>query len=434
MSAVKVKLQQLNERYQLVVNGQPFYIKGAGLEWGNIKSLADFGGNAFRTWRVDNGKQSALEILDCAQEHGLMVCMGLDVARERHGFNYDDAQMVAQQKALIEEDVRNLKDHPALLMWGIGNELNLRHRNPKVWDAVEDIAQMIHRLDPNHPVTTMLAGAEPAVIKTVVARCPSLDLLSFQLYGEIDQLPRFLSDSGYAGAYTVSEWGATGHWEVERTDWNRPIEPNSSEKARDYSQRYRDYIQADSHQCLGAFVFLWGQKQERTPTWYGVFLESGEVSESAQMMQALWTGIPPAHPVPQVGQLTINGLTAYDHVRLSQGDVAHAVIEVSHQDDSTLRYHWEIMHEVDRALESDGGDFEPTPDVVWHASAQRDGHRIEFTVPAAGEYRLFVYVVDIHDGAATANLPILVKPLSLVGRLIKIKQAIMKKWPRKKSS
>ena len=152
------------------------------------------------------------------------------------------------------------------------------------------------------------------------------------------------------------------------------------------------------------------------------------------MMQALWTGIPPAHPVPQVGQLTINGLTAYDHVRLSQGDVAHAVIEVSHQDESTLRYHWEIMHEVDRALESDGGDFEPTPDVVWHASAQRDGHRIEFAAPAAGEYRLFVYVVDIHGGAATANLPILVKPLSMAGRLIKIKQAIMKKWPRKKSS
>ena len=152
MSAAKVKLQQLNERYQLVVNGQPFYIKGAGLEWGNIKSLADFGGKAFRTWRVETGKHSALEILDCAQEHGLMVCMGLDVARERHGFDYDDAQMVAQQKALIEKDVRNLKDHPALLMWGIGNELNLRHRNPKVWDAVEDIAQMIHRLDPNHPV------------------------------------------------------------------------------------------------------------------------------------------------------------------------------------------------------------------------------------------------------------------------------------------
>ena len=434
MSAVKVKVRQLNGRYQLVVNDQPFYIKGAGLEWGDIKSLADFGGNTFRTWRVDNGKQSALEILDRAQQYGLMVCMGLDVARERHGFDYNDAQAVAQQKAWIEKDVRALKNHPALLMWGIGNELNLRHQNAKVWDAVEDIAQMIHHLDPDHPVTTMLAGAEPTVIETVVARCPSLDLLSFQLYGEIDQLPHFLSESRYAGAYTVSEWGATGHWEVESTEWNRPIEPNSSEKARDYSRRYRDYIQADSHQCLGAFVFLWGQKQERTPTWYGVFLESGEVSESAQMMQTLWTGIPPAHPVPQIRQLTINGLTAYDHVRLSEGDVAHAAVEVSHQDESTLRYYWEIMHEVDSELESDGGDFEPTPDVVWHASAQRNGHRIEFTAPAAGEYRLFVYVLDAHGGAANANLPILAKPLSLNEWLKKKKQANTKKWSRQKKN
>ena len=77
-----------------------------------------------------------------------MVCMGLDVARERHGFDYSDKQAVAQQLAAIEQDILALKDHPALLMWGIGNELNLRHSNPKVWNAVDDISKMIHRLDP----------------------------------------------------------------------------------------------------------------------------------------------------------------------------------------------------------------------------------------------------------------------------------------------
>ena len=193
MSPVKVKLIQESEKYQLFVDGQPFYINGAGLEWGSIKSLAEYGGNAFRTWRVDNGAKTALEILNEAQQYGLMVCMGLEVARERHGFDYDDVAAVAQQKAQIKQDILALKDHPALLMWGIGNELNLRHKNPKVWDAVNDLAIMIHDIDPNHPTSTMLAGAEPEVIKRVVERCPDVDLLSFQLYGEIDQLPRFLS-------------------------------------------------------------------------------------------------------------------------------------------------------------------------------------------------------------------------------------------------
>ena len=74
--------------YQLRVDGEPFFIKGAGLEFGQMALLAECGGNTFRTWRVDNGQQSAEAILDEAAQLGLKVCMGLDLARERHGFDY----------------------------------------------------------------------------------------------------------------------------------------------------------------------------------------------------------------------------------------------------------------------------------------------------------------------------------------------------------
>ena len=96
-----------------MVNGQVFYIKGAGVDLGSVKSLADYGGNAFRTWRVNNGERPALEILNEAQQHGLMVCMGIEVARERHGFDYNDKQAVAEQKAQIRKDILALKDHPS---------------------------------------------------------------------------------------------------------------------------------------------------------------------------------------------------------------------------------------------------------------------------------------------------------------------------------
>ena len=69
MKPSKVELKKQSQKYQLSIDGKPFYIKGAGLELGSIKSLADFGGNAFRTWRVDNGEKSGLEILDEAYEH-----------------------------------------------------------------------------------------------------------------------------------------------------------------------------------------------------------------------------------------------------------------------------------------------------------------------------------------------------------------------------
>ena len=409
MKSSKVELKKQSQNYQLSVDGNPFYIKGAGLELGSIKSLADYGGNAFRTWRVDNGEKSGLEILDEAQRYGLMVCMGLDVARERHGFDYSDKQAVAQQLAAIEQDILALKDHPALLMWGIGNELNLRHSNPKVWNAVDDISKMIHRLDPNHPTTTMLAGAEPEVIKLVVARCPDLDLLSFQLYGEIDQLPDYLSQSGFSGAYTVSEWGATGHWESACTDWDRPFEANSSVKAGCYQQRFIDYIAADRRQCLGSFVFLWGQKQERTPTWYGVFLEQGQHTESAQVMGTLWTSQAPEQPVARLLSLDIEGLQAPASIYLTEQKNYAARVTVDYQQPETLSYHWELLKEVDKKLESDGGDFEPRPETVWHQRGDSSLDRVEFPAPAPGEYRLFVLVVDSHGGAATANLPVLVE-------------------------
>ena len=110
-----------------------------------IASLAKYKGNSFRTWRTENGKNTALEILDEAHKYGLKVTKGIEVARERHGFDYNDEQVVANQLERIKLEVMALKDHPALLIWAIGNELNLRYTNYKVWNAVNDISKMIHQ-------------------------------------------------------------------------------------------------------------------------------------------------------------------------------------------------------------------------------------------------------------------------------------------------
>jgi len=412
MTPKKVELVQSSQQFQLQVDGEPFYIKGAGLELGSIESLAKYGGNAFRTWRVANDEKTGREILDETHRYGLMVCMGLDVARERHGFNYSDKKAVAQQLAVIKEDILALKDHPALLMWGIGNELNLRHTNPKVWDAVNQLSEMIHEFDPNHPTTTMLASAEPDVIQLVMKRCPDLDLLSFQLYGDINKLPQYLKASQYQGAYIISEWGATGHWEVKCTDWNRPLEATSSEKASSYKSRYLDYIAADTIQCVGSFVFLWGQKQERTPTWYGVFLENGKHTEAAQVMETLWTEKSSQYDVPKISQLTLNGCSAHDNVRLTNGRKYQAKVTFEYPKDDPISFRWELMAEVEKALESDGGDFEPKPNILWCHNDLKTSDSIAFEAPDTGEYRLFVYIDDSFGGSATANMPLLVESLA----------------------
>ncbi len=78
---------QILNQLQLYVNNEPFYINGAGLEFGNVAALAKHNGNSFRTWRTENAQISAKEVLDEAYKNGLMVTMGIEVARERHGFD-----------------------------------------------------------------------------------------------------------------------------------------------------------------------------------------------------------------------------------------------------------------------------------------------------------------------------------------------------------
>jgi hypothetical protein len=222
--------------------------------------------------------------------------------------------------------VRKYKDYPALLIWGIGNELNLNYTNPKVWDAVNNIAKMIHQEDPNHPVTTMLAGVNKKEIDYIKDRCPALDLLSVQVYGGLASVPQQLRSAGWEGPYMVTEWGPTGHWEGLQTAWKAPIEETSSEKAAVYQSRYAYSMEKDKEKCLGSYVFLWGQKQERTPTWYGLFTDKGEESEVVDVMQFLWSRKWPKNQAPHFYSFQLSNQKATDNVMLKPGEKYDAVV------------------------------------------------------------------------------------------------------------
>lgn len=405
---VKVELVNNGGKFQLLVNKNPFYIKGAGLEFGNIESVAKHNGNSFRTWRTDNGQKSGKEVLDEAQKYGLKVNMGIEVARERHGFDYNDSIAVKKQLERIKKEVIELKDHPALLIWGIGNELNLRYTNPKVWDAVNEISEMIHEIDPNHLTTTSLAGISKKEITLIKERCSSIDILSIQMYGDLPNLPKLVREFGWEGAYMVTEWGATGHWEVPKTNWGAPIEENSSLKAANYLKRYKGGIEADSTQCIGSYVFLWGQKQERTPTWYGIFLEDGSETESVDIMHYLWNkNLWPKNRTPQIKSFTINSKTAYENVKITQNTTYKADLKVYDFESDKIVYKWEILPESTDL--GDGGDHENKPESVKFESVNGQNGNLNFKMFEPGNFRLFVYAYDGNGNAATANIPFKVK-------------------------
>jgi hypothetical protein len=400
---VKVELKKLDSSFQLFRNGQLYFVKGAG---GSAfpDRLAAYGGNSIRTW----GTRGAQRVLDSAAKYGLTVLMGLDVARERHGFNYDDTAAVRKQLEKIREEVLKYKDHPALLAWGIGNELNLQYKNAKVWDAVNEISKMIHELDPNHPTTTVIAGISKEVVDHIKSRASDIDLLAVNTYGGLATLPAAVRRAGWNGAYMVTEWGPTGHWEGLTTSWKAPIEETSSEKAAVYKSRYEYSVQRDKGNCIGSYVFLWGQKQERTPTWYGIFTEKGEESEVVDVMQYLWSGNWPKNQAPHLYSFQLDHKKAVENVYLKPGASYNALAVAVDPDNDKLSFRWELLPEATQLGE--GGDFEPRPKVVEGLIKPGDkGKAVIKTPDTEGAYRLFVYVTDGNNNVATANLPFYVR-------------------------
>lgn len=399
---VKVELRKNDSSFQLFRNGQPYFIKGAGGEL-YLNRIAAYGGNSIRTW----GTTGAQEILDTASKYGLTVLLGLDVESERHGFNYDDTAAVQQQLRRLRAEVLKYKNHPALLVWGIGNELNLHYKNPKVWDAVNDISKMIHELDPNHPTSTILAGVNKKLVDYITERAPDIDILSINIYGTLATLPEKIEEADWKGAYMVTEWGPTGHWECLQTDWNSSIEETSSEKAMVYKSRYEYSIEKDKNKCLGSYVFLWGQKQERTPTWYGIFTATGAESEVVDVIQYIWSGEWPQNKSPHLYSLRVNNRKSNNNIYLKPFVTNTAKTVVADPDNDKLSYTWEILPEPTQL--STGGDFEASPEPVKGLITVHSAGTIEFKTPdKAGAYRLFVYVYDGHNNVATANVPFFV--------------------------
>lgn len=403
LQPIKVEVRKTEKGFEMLRGGKPYFVKGAG-GTSYFHRVAASGGNSIRTW----GTNGAKEILDSAHKNGLTVMMGLWVAPERHGFNYDDPVAVKKQFEKAKEDVMKYKDHPALLSWGIGNELNLSYSNPNVWKAVNDIAKMIHEVDPNHPATTVLAGINQKEVDHIKASATALDFLSINIYGDLDVLPARLKTVGWNGPYMVTEWGPTGHWEGLMTEWKAPVEETSSEKAAVYLSRYKYSVEKDRDVCLGSYVFLWGQKQERTPTWYGLFTAKGEESEVIDVMQYLWSGAFPKNRAPHLYGFTLDNKRSNQSVYLKPGATYSAAVDAFDPDNDVLTYRWELLPEATKVGE--GGDHEDKPETVKTTFKETGKGKVSLMTPkASGAYRLFVYVADGKNKVATANIPFYVK-------------------------
>jgi hypothetical protein len=407
-SPVKVEIARTADGYQLLRGGLPYIVRGAGMVRDDIARFAAHGGNSIRNWTTDDRIQNVQALLDAAQASGVTVALCLPMRPERSGFDYDDQEAVARQRESFRETILSYRDHPALLLWIVGNELNHSYSNPRVYDAVNDVARMIHELDPNHPVTTAMEGFRPDVVSEALKRAPELDFLSFQAYGGLFSLPERMRLAGFTQPFMVTEWGTIGWWEMERTPWGAPVELTSSEKADVILRALQEALTPLEGQLLGSYVFKWGQKQERTPTWFGLLLESGEETETVDVMHYAWNGDWPANRTPRVEALRLDGRAAREGVTLAAGGSYGIRFDVRDPENDPLRFRFQVKRESEATQV--GGDHEPPQSDIDGWLADPTAAMTTITVPVPGKYRLFAYAYDDHGHAAHANIPFLVRP------------------------
>jgi len=222
VSIIKLK----NSRYQLIVNGKPYIVKGVcynpipigknheydwwsdpGKPWlVDGKLMKDMGVNTIRLYQAHDNPQKVREgIRDLYERYGIRTILG-----DWLGFweypcpFYADKTFQDKVKKEVLEMVNLYKNEPGILLWILGNENNYscmglvnkwssddidKEPDPQKQKAmrarvyysyVNDIAKEIHKIDPNHPVA--LGNGELIGLEFAKEVCTDIDLIACIIY------------------------------------------------------------------------------------------------------------------------------------------------------------------------------------------------------------------------------------------------------------
>jgi len=392
-----VKVVKTGSGYQLLRDGRPYIVKGAGGD-DSKPLLRGLGGNSFRTWGADDLEPK----LDEAQALGLTVTAGVWLGHKEY-FNYHDAAQVAAQKESVRKTILRYRDSPALLTWALGNEMEVGQQdNTDMWAAIEDLAKMAHMLDPNHPTMTVVAEIGGDKVKQINDLCPDIDIVGINSYGGGPSIAARYKAAGGIKPFILTEYGPPGVWEQKANPWGAVPELSSTEKAGRYRETYEKSIAAQPL-CLGSYAFTWGHKQEATATWFGLLLPDGSRLGATDALAREWTGKPPARLCPAISALTVAGPD-----QVAPGTTVKATLYASDPQKDPITVQWVLQ--ADSVTYHTGGGAEgalPTyPEAIIMSGAA--SATIQMPIHKGG-YRLYATVRDTHGGAAVANVPLFVQ-------------------------
>ena len=390
-----VRVVHTGARHQLLRNGQPYFIRGGGGNEQAMKSIAAAGGNSLRLW----GDDHLGEALEAAQQAGVTITAGIWLGQVRQGFDWSNADSLAKQREHVRATVLKYKDHPALLVWALGNEMeDAQGRNEAVWTGINNLATLVHELDPHHPAMTVIAEVGGEKVKNLHRLCPAIDIVGINSYAGAVSVGERYKKFGGTKPYILTEYGPAGAWETAKDALGAYPEATSTAKAGAYRAAYEKAVLHEPGVCLGSYAFLWGQKQEVTATWFSMFTGDGARLAAVDALTELWTGKAPANRCPEMISLKLEGAATG-----APGGIFHAKLAVSDRENDALKVTWLLQR--DSGQLGTGGDREQVPPTFPEAIMCGNATGAEVRLPQdGGLYRLFATVRDDHGGAAVGNV------------------------------
>lgn len=384
-----------------------FQIKGVCGD-SDLDRLSGLGVNTVRGYTIQT-PDIVREKLDHAHRLGMKMVVSEWMPNQGKNKNRDGVVWGFDYDAKGDEMVENLihkveaiGDHPAILMWGLGNEVHLDEPYLRV---VNRMSEAIHERFPHHLTSLTVVNAKEPAIAAIKKFAPDIDVLGVQSYsrgavrGSIKK-----TEALWGKPFYMSEFNTNGPWNFPNTEWGVSLDEPVTKKVGDLKDCYAA-IDA-SPLCLGSTIFIWGHATAYRPTYFSLLLDpdpNGQsqkgaydhlmITPQAEVMIEHFTGKPiRGNRAPVLSKLEFEG---GEKSKLAKPDEPLTVrFAAEDPNGDKVEFVTWILDSSARKTTRVGGPF-----------YQKSSQSTVIPAPSApGEYLLLVYAQDNKGGASASSL------------------------------
>ena len=339
-------VKKINNNWEILINGKPFEIKGATFGYDKdvdnyetyFKDLKSLGVNSIRTWGTGENTQ---KLLDVAHANGINVMVGIWLRHGRPGMEADDSfnylEDIQGMDIMYQDAIKTVekyKNHPAVLTWGVGNEVYLNMATDKEKEAysifLEKVCGKIKELDPNHPITSVEAWTFG--LDWWQKFVPSIDIYGINCYGAgANILPNEFEKKGVDKPYVITEFGVSGEWDANEDKNGIKIEPSDAQKYDAIASGYNNWI-VNKPSNLGLYAFSYANGNNFLSPW--LLMKHREMFRPQYWaVREAYTGKKPINNIPIIKSFKLpdNSIKSGDWVSVSLdvSDIEGEVLDFS---------------------------------------------------------------------------------------------------------